>query len=300
MTIASKGKTLKYGATTTLRFEIPESWDFENISAISVSVTDSNGADVDPGSGDATLYDGAILDVASVAHATSIVLATGSDPLLPGDRILIGTDGEIKEVREVISYDSDTRTVLIEELNFAHADESPVIGMFATYDLDLEDTTVYPKGMEIEVVWKSDTSDPDVSQWFFIGENAFSSSLFWEEFETLYPTEYSRLESRDKTRFEELARRRFRTDMSSRGFDIDRIVDSDMVQDGFIRYARLMVLESSGDAEEFELKTAREVWGQWLESVSKLPIWTDHDQDKAVDVDEIETHNAFFESHRFM
>lgn len=300
MTIAAKGKTLKYGATTTLRFEIPESWDLENLSAIAVSVTDSNGADIDPGAGSATLYAGSTLDSASVAHATSIVLTTGADPLLPGDRILIGTDGEIKEVREVISYDSDTRIVLIEELNFAHADESPVIGMFATYELDLADTTAYPKGMEIRVDWNPDTQDAAISQWYFVGETEFSSSDFWEEFKTLYPTEYGRLESRDKVHFEELARRRFKSEMSSRGFTIDRIVDSDMVQDGFIRFARVMVLESSGDAEEFELKTAREVWGQWLESVSKLPIWTDHDQDKAVDGDEIETHNAFFESHRFM
>jgi hypothetical protein len=297
MSNATPGKTIKYNDTTTLSLDIPDEWDRANISAIAVSVTDESGTVLS--SGAATIYMATKLDSASLAHATSITLFTGAATLYPGDRILIGAAGEIKEIRDVISYNSSTRVVTIEELRYAHADDAPVLGMWATYALDTGTVATWTDGLEIWIRWNPNSTDPEYIQQAQIGETAFASQGFWERFQRIYPTEYISLQGRDLTGFLADVESAMRTDMACKGFIFDKIQDMELLQMGLLRRARLLYLEGSGDADVVEYDRAEKLWGNWLDAVAHLPIWEDKDGDEIVDDEEVSVHGLFFESARY-
>lgn len=297
MSNATPGKTIKYNDTTTLRLEIPDEWDRANISAIAVSVTDESGTALS--SGAATIYTATKLDSASLAHATSITLFTGAATLYPGDRILIGAAGEIKEIRDVISYNSTTRVVTIEELRYAHADDAPVLGMWATYALDTSTVATWTDGLEIWIRWNPNSTDPEYVQQAQIGDTAFASSDFWDRFERMYPTEYTAVQSRDTVGLLGDVKILMKIEMADKGFDIDKIQDMELMQIGLVRRARWLALEGSSDKDENECDRAEKSWNKWLDAVAHLPIWEDKDGDEIVDDEEVSVHGLFFESARY-
>lgn len=302
MSNAAPGKTLKYGETTTLRFEIPASWDLDNLTEIAVSVTDESGTVLD--TGDAVLWTASELDTAAAAYSTSIVLASGASDLAPGDTIRIGDINEIeREIRDVIAYDKTTRTVLIEELNHAHVDTAAVVPMWCTYDLDLSDTTVFPKGIKLSVRWNPDTSDGEWVQSFIVGVTQFASQALWEEFSCLYETEWERIQNRDLALFERMARRAMKRELidpkMGTGRDLDKIQDMDLIQEGLLLRCRLLALSGVSGVDEYEQKRARDDWDSWLASINALPIWEDDDQDAVVGVDEVRVALTFRETARY-
>lgn len=296
-TNATPGMTIKYNDITTLRINIPEEWDRENITSITVTVKDEGGTSLSTGA--ATIYTATKLDAASAAHATTITLFTGASTLYPGDKIMIGAAGEIKEVREVISYNSTTRVVTLEELRYAHADDAPVIGMWATYALDTTTVATWTEGLEIWIRWNPNSTDPEYVQQAVIGSTAFASEGFWGRFERMYPTEYTAVKSRDAEGFLNDVKGLMKMEMADKGFDIDKIQDMDLLQVGLVRRARLLSLEGSGNADELEYNRADTLWNKWLDIVSHLPIWEDRDGDETVDEEEVTVHGLYFESARY-
>ena len=297
MTNATPGRVIKFGETTTLRLNIPESWDVANMTEIVVSITDQNGTVKD--TDDAVLYAATALDAATLAEATSIVLETGSDDLFHGDLVRIGGANEIAEVRKVISYDDATLTAIITpELEYAHGDEADVIGMFATFDLDLSDETAYPLGTELWARWTPDTADLEYVESYVVGKTAFAALGIWSEFEARFPTEYSALQTRDLTVFERVCRRGFSLRLKTKNIDIDKVQDADILQEGFLLWLRLQALSGMGDAEEHEFTIADKMFGDWFADLSSLPIWQDDDQDEIAEPEEIQTH-SFCETARY-
>jgi hypothetical protein len=286
MSNATPGNPLKYGETTTLRLSIPEAWDLANLTEIAVSVTNESGSVVD--SGTATLWAASALDEATLAHATSIILATGAEDLVPGDMLRIGNADEIaREIREVYAYDKTTRTAtLTRELEYAHIDTADVLPMWATYDFDLETVADFPKGMELTVAWIPDTADGEYTQVFEIGVTEFAATSLWTEFETIYPTEWARIQNRDLVEFERIARRAMKREMiDPRGGarNLDKIVDMDLMQEGLLLRCRLLAMAGTGDQDQLEYGYAKADWDAWIASINSLSIWEDTDQDKVID-----------------
>lgn len=297
------GRTLKYGDSTTLRFEVPESWNQPGITAVAVSVTDESGTAL--ASGSATLWTSSKLDVATIAHATTIVLEAGAATLYPGDRIIIGASGENREIREVFAYASTTRTVtLCEELVYDHADAGTVAAMWLTYALDLSNTTTFPKGTKLYVRWTPDSYDPAYVESFIVGDEEFSEGNIWGKFRTRFRTEYSKIESLNREEREDLiqmARDAMRLEIMSKGngLDMDRIQDMSILQEGMLLRLRLQILSGSGDQDEMEYGRAKDEWLSWLDAIIHLPMWQDTDQDNIVDDTEVAVVGEFFESIRY-
>lgn len=285
-----EGNPVKYGAPTLLRFEIPESWDRSDLTEIDVEIKNTAGSDLI--SGTATIASSTTLAAACGAEDVSITLAVGAPSLEPGDRLWICGDGEIAEVREVYSYDSDSRTVVVRpELEHPHASGASVLPMWAVFGMDLSDTGVYVKGMDLFVHWIPDTENLESVDQYIIGVTGFSSGAIWDDFKTLYPTEWESIHGRDLIRLEHMSRDMLRMEFQRRGLDINKIQNSDILQPGMIRMLRLMILEASGDSDELEYNRAKDLFHIWADGIAALPLWEDKDQDQAADENEIQVHS---------
>jgi hypothetical protein len=293
----TKTRTLKFGSTTTIRFNIPTLWDIDSLSEIAVSVTNKPGEVLY--SGTLTLYTSTTLGSAVTAESTSIVLAAESDDLAPGDIIRIGSDGEIPEVRRVHSYTAGTLTAEITpELEFAHASGADVIGMWGTFELDLSDSDDFPNASDIWIRFTPDSADPAEVNQYRIEKDAFASSDLWAEFTALYPTEWTMIEARDLEMMERAAIKRIGQDLRKKEMSLDTIQDSDLVQTGLILKIRMMAVDS-GDMSEFEYNKASKEYQSWLDGFAREENWDDKDGDHVEDEDETTPMADFFASQRF-
>ena len=298
ITIMGKTRTLKFGFVSTLRFNIPALWDAESITEIAVAVTNSQGAVLD--SGTLVLPTATTLSAAVEVEAMSITLPSGSLVLAPGDRVRVGGTGEIAEVRTVHSYNSSTRTAIVSpEFEFSHASGAAVIPMWGAYSLDMTDTAVFKNMMDVWCRFTADSQDPSEVYQCQIVKDAFATSGLWDDFEVLYPTEWTVIQSRDLQRMERIAIGQLRDDLGSLDMKLDAIQDVETIQRGLVLKLRLMALMSGGDMSEVEYKRTQEAYTSWLKATARAEIFEDADGDQVMDANENNPTAEFFASQRF-
>lgn len=292
-----KGRQIKYNDSTELVFDIPMTWDVLDISKIYVTVKTLNGTLLSDG--EAEFYTPTVLDADMPKYSIQAVLDDDADVMIPGDRIRFGAVGEIAEVREVVSFDELTHTVVFSpETEYAHAENSTVMGMTVRYTLDTTDTDVYTKGLDVVVRWVPDSSDLGYSEQCRIGVIQSKHTSIWEEFQGLYPTEWASLQNRDLVRFEKNVSEFIKIKLAKRGMDWDLLQDDALVRFGMMRAARLLFLEGSGDRDEKEYERARKWFYEWIDDISGLSIWVDSNHNELMDDNEKNTH-GFVERSRY-
>jgi hypothetical protein len=280
-------KQVKYGEDAQpLRCEFPPAWDSEAITGVEISIADRSGTELLAATA-ATLYTATTLNADVDAGAEYFVLAEGASAVEPGDIVLIGDsdDGE-PETIVVNHYDAVNRRVYGEEdLKDAHSSGAAVIGLFATYSLDISDTDTYTKGKQLVVTWNPNTDDIAYTEVYQVSGTQMASSAFWRDFGALYPVEYEIASKRDTVAFEGLIRRLFSQELMNHSMDSNRIVDQDRLLGGMVLYARWTILR---DPEERQ--AARKDFENWVTMLAQDPIWIDHDQDGVEEDAEKSTH----------
>jgi hypothetical protein len=284
-------KQIKSGVKTLLTFNIPIFWESTETF---VEVKDRNNnslVEITP----ATRYAGTILAENLDVYATQATLDAESAALFPGERIRFGSDGEIPEVCEVITYDALTKVVTFTpEVQFAHADGTDVVGMSASYTLDLTDTDKYPINLELYVRWSSgEGSDLATVERFRIGVTQSSYNDIWEEFEALHPTEWASLQKRDLKTFLKSTTNFLKLKLARKALDWDRIQDNELARPGLVAALWYTFLRSSGDRDELEYERARKEFYEWIGDIAALPIWTDEDQDGIMEESEVKNYGVY-------
>lgn len=270
-----------------LRLEYPHTWDSSQITGVEITVSGTDGTVLD--SGDATIYTATTLDSASAIGDTSLSLASATATTLnAGDVIRIG--GEHGEVAEVVSWNGTTYVVTVRHgLTYAYDAATVVTGMWATYDLDVDDTTVYPAGKELVISWLApDLLDPAAVQLGRIEKSAAAPNDAMRRFRLLYPVEYRACE--DLTLILSEAEHRLRSELEAKGLNFDRIIDTDVSQGAQLSLARLLILEGGGDGLTHELEVARNRYALDLDLLTRLPLWVDDDQNQTEDDSEVTDH----------
>ena len=284
-----------------LRLEWPSSWFVMDITGVTIRVTDLNGAELLAETA-ATLWtsDTIRLNGGVSAFGKSLTLEEsqgGSVPALTtGDRLRIGTsaDGPYEEV-EVIAWDSTTDTAILDrDLRFDHADETTVVALWCTYDLDVSDEDIFPLNKQVVLHWSPDTDDLELTERGEIARAAFSFPGFEESFKTLYPYEYEGT-TQPEHRLPSFLAEAFRQvsmDLRMRSMDINRLVDQELLLPTITSKVRWLILMSGDDRYDSsdQRDTALQEWQRQFETLAALPIWTDDNQDEIEQDSEVTTH----------
>lgn len=290
-------KQLPYGDSSyTFRLELPETWDIESITEVTLGLDSLSGEELLADEA-ATLYTATTLNGAVSAGGMSITLAGGADAVDEGDRLRIAASasGPHEDV-QCDYYDSSGKVVyLTRALNEDHATGAAVYGMFATDVVDLSGSD-FTLGLQLWATWTPDTDDRPIKDKFQIANVEYQASDFWNVFAVRFPTEYEAAQARDLEVLEAVYRDEFQQHLYINGINIDRVDDRASIEPGFMRFARLQLLESMGDEQAAEWELARRSWVDWVtEFATKTVVAQDTNMDGAVSKDnEVKIHEPVF------
>jgi len=265
-------------ADHALRFEFPDNW--LTASACTITLTDKGGTELL--AADATTVYTATTTDGAVAAGDSAFSVDGSDAMEAGDRFRISKSRDTSEIVTVLSQAAKVSTIR-HTFDYAHSDESAVSAMYCTYDLDTEDTDVFPVGKECTITWTPNTDDIPYTEQATVYQLSGADVSNWREhFRSRYPNMYTealgRLDALYDDAIDELA-----WIVAAEGHDLN-----DLREPSFIRMpvAAIMagyVARNEGDAGEFELKTAEADLMKYMAILSQPHVWFDRDQDLVED-----------------
>ena len=286
----SRMKQIKYSDDSfELREEFPERIvpNAESITDVTIALADTGGEEILAATS-ATLYTATTLDADASAGDAYVTFANGATALNRGDRVLIGdSDDGPPEMLVCHHYDATNRRAYGEyELQHAHASGAAVVGLWATYDLDVSDTDTYVKGYQLVGTWDPDTDDEAWTERYIISGTATAAAAgLWKDMRAIYPSVYEEATKGDLVTLEAHIRQRFAHEFVSRGMELNRIVDNDRIQPGLLLFARYVIL-----IDPERKSDAKEEWGDWFKTLCGDSIWQDLDEDGALEDHEKETH----------
>jgi hypothetical protein len=295
-------KQLQYSNSAfELRLEFPSSWDVDNITGVTLRITNYAGTELLAASA-ATLWTTATTQLASAvsAHANQIVLEDSLGGAVPslntGDRIriLMSGAGQWEEVQVAAWDDIGKIATLDADLRWAHSEHAQIIGMFATYDLDLSNTDTWPLNEEVVLRWLPDSDDLEITEIAQVSKFEFAFDGFEEQFKEIYPYEYkaATVPEHRLPALLNVAYRQTKSELATRFLNIDRVVDQSLLYDVLMAKIRHIML-TTGDSRYDTAPQAEQAFSEWqrhFETLAGLPIWSDDDQDEIKDDDEVTTH----------
>jgi hypothetical protein len=280
-----------------LRLEYPSEWDAQSISSVTIGVKDLGGVELlaataaTPWAAVDIRLNGAVetFDNTITLEPTGV----GSVPAtVQGDRLHIAQDGSgPTESVEVLHYASNVAT-LTRDLRYDHADETAVVGLFCTYDLDTSDTDTFSLGKQLVITWTPSTDDLPIKERAEIVKASYAMPDFEELFAATYPRRYQaaitpegRLE-----RLLESAKRQLGTELKLRNLEIDRVMDQRLLDPSLMAKVAWLSLLTGDDRYDSERKVTLDEYTRQFELLCSAPIWQDTDQDEVLDTDEVEDH----------
>jgi hypothetical protein len=281
-------------AAFTIPFEYPSEWDVASITGVNVSI-DSNAGTALVASTAATIYTATTLYSSVAVGDAFVVLAVGASAPQPGRQYKISASSAgPAELITCHHYDSSLRYLYTNnDIRYAHSSGTAVKGCYCSYDLNTSTVATYTKGKQLVINWAPAGSDDlPVKEMARIDGSMFGGADFDRRFKQLYPREYQMALDRDGNIdwLVEESREQLNQTLTSRGLDIDRVVDQNRLMPTTMNLARWLCLLDGGDEWETERKVALDEYVRSLELLCASPIWQDTDQDKVQDDTEVDEH----------
>jgi hypothetical protein len=273
-----------------LRLEFPFSWDVSSLSEVNLTIRDTQGNILDADIA-CTLWTASELVGAVSQYDRSIILAADCDALSPGDWLTLDNENV-----KVLQYSSTLREVtLCDPLRYDHEDECPVYGRFATCEIDVSNTDIFAKGLQLVLSWQPDVGFP-VEELGEILTNTFQIPGLDERFSTLHPREYDALVSdgRLKSMLDETVNQ-LTAELRLRGIFIDRVVDKNFLIPCLLSKMRWLTLLNGDLSYNDERQVAQAEYQRQFELVCASPIWQDVNQDQKKSDSEVDSHQMYFE-----
>ena len=237
------------------------------------------------------------LSSAVTAGASSISVADGTG-WVAGDVIKLADTGDGSELVEIQGIDTSGSPDVIEladYVKFDHASAGAVSSRMLTYDLDASTTTTYTAGLELVIVWGTNSTPtawdidlPPQRETGVILQRSANVSGLQDTFSHTYKQLAGKIEPGDWEHLEKLVWDRLRSRFVEYGRDIDRVVEMDQLTPVFLAelaYHLTNTGDSSLNDEAARLEKDRD---NLIIMYSKARIWEDSDQDDTKDDDEVQ------------
>jgi hypothetical protein len=283
---------IPYGSSAApLHFEFPLEWTADDITAVTLTITDRDNAELM--AADAlTLYTDTTLLTAASRYADSVVLAALAGDLSIGDKIrLTGIEGS--EVCRVKGWDTDLETAKLEIiLDLSYEAGDSVVALFGDYSLDVSDTEVFYAGCDMIFTLTPAGSGGEVTVMGQISKHALDivglRTALEDSFPRVYKAYTDPLDRFD--RMAGMAERRLSQDLRQSNIDIQRIVDQSELIDAVVAEMAWLWTMNGDDDMEMERKFIGTERSERRTAIKNLPIFFDDNQDGAENEGEITSH----------
>ena len=270
----------------TLRLEFPSLWDAVSITGVDITIKNTGATDLVTQTA-ATLYTATTLASGATSGSNSVTLDAGAGDLAQGDRIRLVGPAEDVTVR---SYNTSTKVATLEEtLVYDHDSGSSVSPLWATYALDTSDTDTWVKNLECTIFWEPDIDGASRIELAQVKDRRYDVSDFSNKFRLLYPSEHDIVGDRIGE-FIELATQECRNRLEIKGMDPDKVVNSDLLDPIFLKYARWIVVSAGGNEWQYERGAAWDDYVQLETELVSSPLWVDEDLGLDEEGEEVDTH----------
>jgi hypothetical protein len=275
-------KYITYGATAcTIKTQIPEGWPTDG--TWTVTIGNKAGTDL-VDSGAVTKYAGDTLSAAAAAGAQDIVLTTGT-ALVDGDLIVIGSDAQGWQQREVSKYVAGTKTATLRtRLDEAVASGSEVRGLDLSVVVDAsgwDDSVV-----QVAVYWEVD-GYPDFQELYDVRAKRSGVAGLENYFRIYFPALHAEIPPGDFKELESMAREALKELFTTKGRNFDLIVDSELGREiTILEIATIVGLGAGMSEAEWDRLMSRKQYV--MDVIDDLDIWIDDNEDEVEDDDEVE------------
>jgi len=285
-------KQLKYNKTQTIRFDFPTEWQADVITSATLALFGSDGTELLSASA-LTIASSTTLDGAVSRYSDSITLASGSDELAPGDRILL-TGAAGHEHRIVEGYDTLVAT-LEKYVDQDYDDDDAVYYCNGTIEIDLTTVATFVLGKQITLQWTANTGQ-SVTQLATISHTTAEIEGLEGRFRDLYPRAYKKFADEDKyARMQKEATRQIELELQSNNLSLHRVVDTDILAPSIMAKMAFMWAMAGDETKEEERNDYSKEYSDSFLLLTRNPIWVDVDQDLVQDDDEIDSYENIFE-----
>lgn len=292
-------RELNYGSDAeTIRLAYPHSWDPADITGLTLAINDRSGNELAAAS-PATLWTPTTLDGAAGAFSTTITLNAGADDLEPDDLImLVGAGG--KEIQTVRGYNSTTKLVTLDSiLRNGYSDGEAVYGLFATIEVDLSDTDVFPAGKELILIWTPvGTGSPFTETAAISKYRQVDAAGFEGLFRDLYPRAHLGL-TQPRNRLPsvlKVAKQEIRSKLLAKDprFDVSKVRDQELLDPALMASCAVIWARDGDKVLEDERKEYKDALTSAVKMLAALPVWVDTDEDNIQDTGETSAHPHIF------
>lgn len=288
---------LKYGdSSNPIRFEFPAEWDPKTITGLTLTIKDQQATELLSATA-VTLFTQTTLDGAVSAYASAVTLDSGTDTPSIGDLLLIeGVEGD--SVVKVKAYNSSTYTIELEEvLMNDYADGDNVYGMFGDITVDLSNTTTFPLGELLTLIWTPSGTGQPVTTTMQVSKSALDIEGLRSEFKAVYNRAYNAFVD-PVDRFDVIVKKaesEIELELRAENLEIQRIVDQDAIRHVIMTKMVLIWLNDGDEKKADERTYTWKIYEQQMGVLKKLAIWADNNQDEVKDDHEVSDHLPIFE-----
>jgi hypothetical protein len=291
---------LNYSSSAqAIRVVFPESWDPALLTGLTLTIKDRQGA-VLMAAAPATLWPDAVLDGAAPAFSLSIKLDGTPTALAPQDPIKIVGAGGISEYQTVADYNTVTKVATLESiLRNGYSDGDDVYGLWAIITVDLSNTTTYPAGKELTLLWTPSGISGEFTELAEISRyNQLDAAGFAQYLRDIYPRAYDGLvqpRNRLSTVIEE-ATQKVAALLISRDptFVLSKVRDQRLIRPAIAAACAVIWVRNADSELEDERKEWRRDLSEEIETLASQPVWVDLEDDFVEEAGETSEHPHVF------
>lgn len=274
-------KYITYGETAaTIKTRIPAGWPTNG--TWTVSVSDKTDADYIVEDQSVTQYAGDTIAAAAKAGAQDIVLVDGT-ALKDGDLIIVGSDAQGWQEKEVARYIASTQTVTLRtRLDEALIAGSEVRGLDLSAVIDASGWSTSVR--QVSVYWYTD-GHPSFTELYDVRSMRSGGAGLETEFDVAYSALYNQIDPQNFPAYEARARERIKQEMTTKGRNVDLIVDSQALTEITLTEIALLIGRAVGMDDTMWDRLEKDRQYQMI-ILDDLHLWVDDNEDTSEDEDE--------------
>ena len=281
-------KAIKRGKSGfTLETERPDSWALDSTVTVDVIDKASGTAIVEDVS--ASVYAGDTLASAVEISSYELPLTTGN-AIAAGETFRVGDENTEYQLHVVESYDPDTDTITTKKATTEALNAGAnVVGqkMTAVIDASLD---AYDNLDEVLVKWKSDGDGRDMPETWRVLSKENEPSGIAASFRLAYPSVFDYVDEDSIDELKERAEQALIKHFEMGQRDYDKIQDPELVKEALMAKMALFAGVGGEMGDQQYLRIAK-LYGDELDVLDSLPIWTDDDEDDTEDEGEVNKAN---------
>lgn len=279
----SHDKIIKNGDSSFIvKTQMPSTW-IGNPTAVTISIYDTAGTTlVDAES--VTLYAGDVSSAIAYGGTDSIALTinSGYTPK-QGDHVRIGNSSVGYQNVTVVSYTAATTTIVIDQfLKWDMPAGIEINWRDMSHTIDASGTD-WSNVKRVEIIWSPDTDDVNYPELWDVLKAQSAGAGLEQSFETFFSRYYENIEQNTFVQYEKRARDRLYNLFESRQRNMDKIVDSSLLDDLVMTEIAILICLASGTDYDDELKKLKADKAEQLAIIDGLEVWVDEDEDNIVD-----------------